>query len=292
MSCKSCKKMNDKKKKEYQIMLKRIESGPRINYTLTCHDFKNIKELINRDSSFENSFKFNKSYQPILHKFSLIYFENEIDSSVNNFLDIFNLFQLSLNKKQLNSISPEFLILSCFFLIMRSKYNIENSNVHFKFFYEPFGIKESDLPSILQLELLIFYSFGFVVPKSNVIDIFLTLSAEYFFYLKVIKRKKIRGSRNKGNTNCYARQAVVLNCIKFYCFLLQEQIDTINIDSIELYFLIFYTIINKLNEIDENAHYSITALFLLMEGLECNVDFEDNKLERNVEEHFKRMERL
>jgi hypothetical protein len=286
VSCKSCKNLNDTVKKTYEEILNNIEFGPRIITPSNTHDFKCIEKLVDKNFFAEFSYKTSKSIERVFKKFSIIYYKNEIDSSVNNLLDVLNIFYASLNKVQLKSISLDFLILACFFLIMRSKYNLENTNEHFKFFHESFDIQQSEITTLLQIELLIFYSFGYVIPKSPVVDIFFTMATEYFHLLKIIQRKRKRGTKINGNSNCFARQAAIFHSIKFYCFLFQEHIELFNMDVMHLYFLIFYTIINKLNEIEGNAHYSISALFILLEKMVCDVEFDGNDLNVYVNEYF------
>jgi hypothetical protein len=287
VSCKSCKNMCDSKKKSYEELLKNFESGPKIITPSNLSDFKSIEKLIKKNIFLEVSYKTSKNIERVFQKFSIIYYKNEIDSSINNLLDILNLFYASLNKLQFKSTSLDFLILACFFLVMRSKYNMENTNQHFKFFHESFNIQQIEIIALLQLELLIFYSFGYVIPRSTVVDIFFTMGAEYFYYLKTIQRKRKRGTKIKRNPNCLACQVAIPLCIKFYCFLLQEHSEIFNMDVVELYFLIFYTIITKLNEIDESSHNSVTAIFLVMEGLGCNLDIEGNNLNVYFNEYFK-----
>jgi hypothetical protein len=81
---------------------------------------------------------------------------------LKTYLNILNLFS---KFKQYSNYSLEDILLTCFFLVMRSKYLIESTNICFEDIRLHYKLNKDRISKLLELELIIFSIVGFRIPE-------------------------------------------------------------------------------------------------------------------------------
>ena len=268
ISCKLCKKL-----REGQINILQVISLKTFENDLLSTN-KSLRHLIESLENVEIYYSFDDDSKLLIKSFSKLFFKNEKDNSQKTYLNIMNLFS---KFKQYPNYSKEDILLTCFFLVMRSKYIIDSTNICFEDIRLHYKLNKDRISKLLELELIIFSIVGFRIPEDLFIDLIISLSEWYFSLIRILYKKKgIPQIRRK--TECLFKNCLVQLTIKFYIYLIEQHFFNCYKNIKILYFSVFYCVFEKLNEYDSENHNNFTAFYTIIEELGIKFDFNVNHL--------------
>lgn len=276
--CRACKHL-----KNIEIVLSKVDdyiivSKERETFRPDSIVF-DIKTIALKNEECDNNSYFSSGNEAIhketIKKFTEIYFKNKVDSSLQTYISILNLYNMLVQKNEIQPQSDnsfDDIILSCFFLYLRT--NLINSKENSEEIYKLFSVSK-DIFELLEMELKVFQIVNFKLPKNHFKDFIFSIVDNYFDHLKILVKNSKKGKPKHKKTQCLFRNWVVFFSIKFYIYLIGHNFLFNKYSLNHYYFSIFYLVFEKLTTYFENdEHNKFTIFMILMQDIGVNYNFE------------------
>ena len=267
ITSKSSKKLLDElfEKVKHPIDLENILSTGR------SHDIPSLcSKLAQKEITLMSLKSANISTEEI-EKFRSFYFANEIDSSLVTYIEVLDAFFFYLESLPVVAIALNEIFLACFLFLMRVKHLNKLNDSVIKDYYKQLDINSVSFPVT---DITIYMYLQLVKPQSCFVDVLFFLTENYFKYLRLIKKSKKGVPKTSTEGECRFKTLTIVLSMRFYCYMKERNHFSVKNSLLYNYCIIFYMVLNHLSENEENKHYNLTIIIILME--ELKIEFQND----------------